>query len=88
MHNQTRLSTQKILPALSEAQPRGISIPAKPNRGTKLSAQPDDNDQTADLRSLNSRIAVPMDIGRFLPLAVAITAAVKEVHQGGPIQFR
>jgi PAS domain S-box-containing protein len=51
----------------------------------KLSAQPDDYDQRADLHLLNSMIGVPMEIGRFLPLAVAITGAVKEVHRGGLI---
>jgi PAS domain S-box-containing protein len=51
----------------------------------KVSSQPDDYDQRADLHSLNSMIGVPMEIGRFLPLAVAITGAVKEVHRGGLI---
>jgi hypothetical protein len=49
----------------------------------KLSAQPDDYDQRADLHLLNRMIGIPMEIGRFLPQAVGITAAVKEVHQGG-----
>lgn len=51
----------------------------------KLSPQPDDNDQRADLHPLNSMNGVPRETGRFLPVAVAITAAVKEVHQGGLI---
>jgi serine/threonine protein kinase len=51
----------------------------------KLSSQPDDHDQRGDLHSLNSMIGAPMEIGRFLPLAVAITGAVKGVHQGGQI---
>ena len=51
----------------------------------KVSSQPDDYDQRADLHSLNSMIGVPMEIGRFLPLAVGITGAVKEVHQQGLI---
>jgi len=69
----------------SEIERRGIigSIPATADQGRKLSSQ--SNDQRADLHSLNSMIAIPMEIGRFLPLAVAITAAVKEVHQGGLI---
>ncbi len=44
-----------------------------------------DYDQRADLHSLSGMIGVPMEIGRFLPLAVAITTAVKGVHQGGLI---
>src|SRR5579864_7014671 len=69
----------------SETERRGIigSIPATADQGRKLSSQ--SNDQRADLHSLNSIIAIPMEIGLFLPLAVAITAAVKEVHQGGLI---
>src|SRR5579864_8042129 len=59
------------------------SISATADQGRKLSSQ--SNDPRADLHSLNSIIGVPMDIGCFLPLAVAITAAVKEVHQGGVI---
>jgi len=51
----------------------------------KLSAQPDDSDRRPALHSLNRMIGAPMEIGRFLPLAVAITAAVKQVHQGGLI---
>ena len=51
----------------------------------KLSSQPGDYEQRADLHPLNSMIGVPREIGRFLPVAVAITAAVKEVHQGGLI---
>jgi hypothetical protein len=74
----------------SEAELRGIidSTPATADQDRKPSPQP--NDQRADLHSLNSTIGVPMEIGRFLPLAVAITAAVKEVHQGGLIhkEFR
>src|ERR1700733_2201045 len=69
----------------SETERRGIigSISAMADHGSKLSSQ--SNDPRADLHSLNSIIGVPMDIRRFLPLAVAITAAVKEVHQGGLI---
>src|SRR5260370_1542360 len=69
----------------SETESRGIigSISATADQGRKLSSQ--SNDPRADLHSLNSIIGVPMDIGRFLPLAVAITGAVKEVHQGGLI---
>ena len=59
------------------------SISATADQGRKLSSQ--SNDPRADFHSLNSIIGVPMDIGCFLPLAVAITAAVKEVHQGGLI---
>src|SRR5258707_6821634 len=67
----------------SETDRRDIigSISATADQGRKLSSQ--SNDPRADLHSLNSIIGVPMDIGRFLPLAAAITAAVKEVHQGG-----
>src|SRR5260370_14330588 len=67
----------------SETERRGFigSISATADQGRKLSSQ--SNDPRADLHSLNSIIGVPMDIGRFLPLAAAITAAVKEVHQGG-----
>jgi PAS domain S-box-containing protein len=69
----------------SETERRGIigSISAMADHGSKLSSQC--NDPRANLHSLNSIIGVPMDIRRFLPLAVAITAAVKEVHQGGLI---
>ena len=61
------------------------SIPATADEGMKLSAQPDDYNQRADLHLLNSMIGVPMEIGRFLPLAVGIAGAVKEVHQRGLI---
>ena len=69
----------------SETERRRIidSTPATADRDRKPSSQP--NDQRADLHSLNSMIGVPMEIGRFLPLALAITAALKEVHQSGLI---
>src|SRR5271168_2722216 len=69
----------------SETERRGIigGISATADQGRKLSSQ--SNDPTAGLHSLNGIIGVPMEIGCFLPLAVAITAAVKEVHQGGLI---
>ena len=69
----------------SETERRAIigSISATADRDRKPSSQ--SNDQRADLHSLNTMIAIPMEIVRFLPLAVAITAAVKEVHQGGLI---
>ena len=69
----------------NETERRGIidRIPATADQDRKPSSQP--NDQKADLHSLNSMIGVPMEIGRFLRLAVAITGAVKEVHQGGLI---
>jgi len=53
----------------SETERRGIidNIPATADQGMKLLAQPDDYDQRADLHSLNSMIAIPMEIGRFLP---------------------
>src|SRR5260370_38001562 len=71
----------------SETERRGIvdNIPATGDQGMKLLAQPVDYDQRADLHSLSSMISVPMETGRFLPLAVGITVAVKEVHQGGLI---
>jgi PAS domain S-box-containing protein len=71
----------------SETERCGIinSIPAPADQSMKLPTQPDDYDQRADLHSLNSMIGVPMEIGRFLTLAVAITAALKQVHQGGLI---
>src|SRR5580700_781887 len=59
------------------------STRATADQDRKPSSQP--NDQRADLHSLNSTIGVPMEIGRFLPLALAITAALKEVHQSGLI---
>src|SRR5260370_10800428 len=58
---------------------------ATADQSPKLSARSDDYDQRADLHSLSNMIGVPMEIGRFLPLAVAITAALKEVHQSGLI---
>ena len=69
----------------SETERRRIidSTPATADQDRKPSSQP--NDQRADLHSLNSAIGVPMEIGRFLPLALAITAALKEVHQSGLI---
>src|SRR5580700_7213351 len=69
----------------SETERRGIigSISAMADHGSKLSSQ--SSDPRADLHSLNSIMRVPMDIGRFLPLAVAITVALKEVHQSGLI---
>src|SRR3989441_7212898 len=69
----------------SETERRRIidSTPATADQDRKASSQP--NDQRADLHSLNSAIGVPMEIGRFLPLALAITAALKEVHQSGLI---
>src|SRR5260370_30373802 len=68
----------------SETERRDIidSIPMTADQSTKLSARPDDYDQRADLHSLNCMIRSPMEIRRFLPLAVAITAAVKQVHPG------
>src|SRR5260370_33663607 len=71
----------------SETEHRGIvdNIPATADQSPKLSARSDDYDQRADLHSLSNMIGVPMEIGRFLPLAVAITAALKEVHQSGLI---
>src|SRR5260370_7223891 len=71
----------------SETERRGIvdNIPATGDQGMKLLAQPVDYDQRADLHSLSSMISVPMETGRFLPLAVGITVAVKEVHQGALI---
>jgi serine/threonine protein kinase len=67
----------------SETEHRGIvdNIPATAHRDRKPSSQP--NDQRADLHSLNCMIGAPMEIGRFLPIAVAITVAVKEVHKSG-----
>src|SRR5258708_15689916 len=58
----------------SDTEHRGIidNIPATADQGMKLSAQ-------------LGMMGVPMEIGRFLPLAVAITTAVKGVHQGGLI---
>src|SRR6266853_1493921 len=50
-----------------------------------LSSQPDDCYRRAEFHSLNSKIGAPMETGRFLPLAVAIAAAVKGVHQSGLI---
>src|SRR5579864_6468320 len=72
-------------PRNNETERRGIidSIPATADLDQNPSSQP--NDQRPDFHSLNSMIGVPMEIGRFLPLAVAITGAVKEVHQGGLI---
>src|ERR1700745_2486865 len=69
----------------SETERRSIigSIPATADRDRKASSEP--KHQRPDLHSLNSMIVVPMEIGRFLPLAVGITAAMKEVHQGGLI---
>jgi PAS domain S-box-containing protein len=69
----------------SETERRGIidSTPATADQDRKPSSQP--KDRRADLHSLNSTIGVPMEIGRFLPLALAITAALKEVHQSGLI---
>src|SRR5579864_6365704 len=69
----------------NDIERRGIidGIPETADQDQKPSSQP--NDQRADLHSLNSMIGVPMEIGRFLPLAVAITGAVKKVHQGGLI---
>src|SRR6266851_10446789 len=71
----------------SETEHRGIvdNIPATPDQGMKVSSQPDDYYRRAQFHSLNCMIGVPMEIGRFLPLAVAITAALKEVHQSGLI---
>src|SRR5260370_14674262 len=71
----------------SETERRDIidSIPVTADQSPKLSARSDDYDQRADLHSLNCMIGVPMEIGRFLPLAVAIITAVKGVHQGGLI---
>src|SRR5258708_7404483 len=68
----------------NETERRGIidSIPATADQDRKPSSQP--NDQRPDLHPLNT-IGVPMEIGRFLPLALAITAALKEVHQSGLI---
>src|SRR5258708_1190019 len=70
-----------------ETERRGIvdNIPATANQGMKLSSQPDDYYRRAEYQSLNSMIDATIEIGRFLPLAVAITVAVKEVHQGGLI---
>src|SRR5580700_5990033 len=59
----------------------GDNIQATAHRDRKPSSQP--NDQRADLHSLNCMIGAPMEIGRFLPIAVAITVAVKEVHKSG-----
>src|SRR5713226_6256551 len=61
----------------SETEHRGIidSIPVTADQSPKLSARSDDYDQRADLHSLNCMIGVPMEIGRFLPLAVAIITA-------------
>src|SRR5689334_10944520 len=72
-------------PRNNETERRGIidNIPATPGQDRKPSSQP--NDQRPDLHALNSMIGVPMEIGRFLPLAVAITAGLKEVHRGGLI---
>ncbi len=69
----------------SETERRRIidSTPATADQDGKPSSQP--NDQRADLHSLNRAIGVPMEIGRFLPLALAITAGLKEVHQSGLI---
>src|SRR5580704_19754313 len=69
----------------SETERRRIidSTPATADKDRKPSSQP--NDQRADLYSLNSTIGVPMEIGRFLSLALAITVALKEVHQSGLI---
>src|SRR5258708_12104649 len=69
----------------SETEHRGIidSIPAMGDQGMKMSSQPEDYYRRAEFHSLKSMIGAPMEIGRFLPLAVAITAAVKQVHQGG-----
>ena len=50
-----------------------------------LSSQPDDYYRRAEFHSLNSKIGAPMETGHFLPLAVAIAAAVKGVHQSGLI---
>jgi serine/threonine protein kinase len=71
----------------SETEHRGIidSIPAMGDQGMKMSSQPEDYYRRAEFHSLKSMIGAPMEIGRFLPLAVAITAAVKQVHQGGRV---
>jgi len=67
----------------SETEHRGIgdNIQATAHRDREPSSPP--NDQRADLHSLNCMIGAPMEIGRFLPIAVAITVAVKEVHKSG-----
>jgi PAS domain S-box-containing protein len=85
MNSQPNRTEQPPEPRNNETEPRGIidSIPATADLDQKASSQP--NDQRPDFHSLNSMIRVPMEIGRFLPLAVAITGAVKEVHQGGLI---
>ena len=69
----------------SETECRRVidGAPATADLDGKSSSQP--NDQRADLHSLNRAIGVPMEIGRFLPLAIAVTAALKEVHQSGLI---
>src|SRR5258708_3378108 len=71
----------------SGTEHRGIidSIPAMGDQGMTMSSQPEDYYRRAEFHSLNSMIGAPMEIGRFLPLAVAITAAVKQVHQGGRV---
>jgi len=71
----------------SETEHRGIvdNIPATADQGMKLSSQPDDYYRRAEFHSLNSKIGAPMETGRFLRLAVAITAAVKGVHRDGLI---
>src|SRR5260370_3083459 len=70
-----------------ETEHRGIidSIPAMGDQGMKMSSQPEDYYRRAEFHSLKSMIGAPMEIRRFLPLAVAITAAVKQVHQGGRV---
>src|SRR5260370_13479356 len=71
----------------SGTEHRGIidSIPAMGDQGMKMSSQPEDYYRRAEFHSLNSMIGAPMEIGRFLPLAIAIITAVKEVHQSGLI---
>ncbi len=65
----------------SGTERRGIidSIPATANQGMKLSAQPDDYDQRADLHSLNSMIGAPVehpDLATVMKVSQAISSEI------------
>src|SRR5258708_3336423 len=50
-----------------------------------MCSHPENYYRRDEFHSVKSRSGAAMEIGRFLPLAVAITAAVKQVHQGGRV---